>query len=179
MSTAASHPPTGSADRDFVITRTFDAPRGRVFQAWTDPEHMKHWWGPRGFTSPICKLDLRPGGSMHYCLRSPDGHEMWGKFVFREVVVPERLIYINSFSDAEGGITRHPMSPTWPLELLTTVTFEEHEGKTTLTVRWGLLPSATEPERKTFGEGHSSMQQGWTGTLDQLAGYLAQPKTTP
>jgi len=136
---------------------------------------MKHWWGPKGFTSPVCKLDLRPGGTMHYCMRSPDGHEMWGKFSFREVVAPERLVYINSFSDAQGGLTRHPMSPTWPLELLTTVLFEEQGGRTTVTIRWGLLPSATEPERKTFNDGHSSMQQGWTGTLDQLRAYLEAP----
>ena len=172
MSTTTDHPTKESTDCDFVIARTFDAPRDLVFKAWTEPERMKHWWGPKGFTSPACKLDLRPGGMMHYCMRSPDGREMWGKFAYREVVVPERLVYINSFSDAEGGLTRHPMSPTWPLELLTTATFEEHSGKTTLTIRWGLLPSATEPERKTFNEGHSSMQQGWTGTLDQLTAYL-------
>lgn len=173
----ATEPAPQTTDRDFVISRTFDAPRDFVFQAWTEPERMKHWWGPRGFTSPICNLDLRPGGSMHYCLRSPEGREMWGKFAFREVVPPERLVYINSFSDAQGGITRHPMSPTWPLELLSTILFEAAgPAKTTLTIRWGLLPSATAPERRTFNEGHSSMQQGWTGTLDQLTAYLAAAK---
>jgi uncharacterized protein YndB with AHSA1/START domain len=168
----ATEPALQTADRDFVITRTFDAPRDLVFKAWTEPERMKQWWGPCGFTSTTCNLDLRPGGSMHYCLRSPEGREMWGRFAFREITTPERLVYVGSFSDAQGGLTRHPMSPTWPLELLSTITLEEQDGKTKLTIRWGLLPSATAPERKTFNEGHSSMQQGWTGTLDQLTAYL-------
>jgi len=173
MTTVIDAPPKESTDRDFVISRTFDVPRDRVFQAWTEPERMKDWWGPKGFTSPSCALDLRPGGSMHYCMRSPDGREMWGKFVYREVTPPVRLVYVNSFSDAQGGLTRHPMNPTWPLELLSTITFDEQGGKTILTIRWGVMPSATDDERKTFHEGHTSMQKGWTGTLDQLEAYLA------
>jgi len=174
MTTTTTPSTPANTDLDFVISRTFAAPRALVYQYWTDPEHMKHWWGPRGFTSPVCKLDLRPGGNMHYCMRSADGREMWGKFSYREVVAPERLVYINAFSNAEGGLTRHPMNPNWPLELLSTITFDEHGGKTTLTIRWGLLPTAAAEERKTFNEGHASMQQGWTGTLDQLTAYLAE-----
>ena len=166
---------TECPDRDFVISRTFDAPRDLVYRCWSDPAYMQHWWGPKGYTAPVCKLDLRPGGSMHYCLRSPEGHEMWGRFVYREVTAPLRLVFVDSFSNAEGGIVRHPMSPTWPLELLSTITFEDAGlGKTKLTVRWGVLPAATLEERKTFNEGHGSMTQGWTGTLDQLTAYLAE-----
>src|SRR5467141_4449519 len=83
------------------------------WKAFTDPEHMKHWWGPKGFTVRITKMDFRPGGTYHYCMRSPDGRDMWGKFVYREIVAPERIVFINSFSDENGGLTRHPMSPTW------------------------------------------------------------------
>jgi len=165
---------TEVADNDFVISRTFAAQRELVFQVWTDPEHMKHWWGPKGFTSPVCNMDLRPGGGMHYCLRSADGQEIWGKFVYREVAAPGRLVLVDGFSNAAGEIVRHPMSPTWPLELLTTITFDDEGGRTKLTVRWGPLPSATEEERKTFNESRASMQQGWTGTLDQLTDYLAE-----
>jgi uncharacterized protein YndB with AHSA1/START domain len=158
--------------REFVISRAFDAPRELVWNAWTDPERLKHWWGPKGFTVLSCKLDLRPGGVMHYCLRTPTGQDMWGKFVYREIVKPERLVFVSSFSDAQGGMTRHPGNPTWPLDTLSTVTFTENPGRTTLTVRW--VPfNATEEERKTFESGHASMQQGWTGTLDQLTDYLA------
>lgn len=159
--------------QEIIITRTFDAPRELVWKAWTDPERMKHWWGPKGFTVRVAKMDFRSGGVYHYCLRSPDGHDMWGRFVYREIVKPERIVWVNSFSDEQGGLSRHPMHTAWPLEMLSTVTFAEQGGKTTLTVQW--IPiNATDEERKTFEDGRGSMQQGWTGTLDQLAGYLAK-----
>lgn len=159
--------------RDFVISRTFDAPRELVWKAFTDPEHMKNWWGPKGFSVRAAKMDFRPGGSYHYCMRSPDGHDMWGKFVYREIVAPERIVFLNSFSDENGGLTRHPMSPTWPLEMLSTFAFTEKDSKTTLTIRWSPF-NATEVESKTFDEGRQGMTVGWTGTLDQLEKYLAE-----
>ncbi len=131
------------------------------------------WFGPKGFKMPVAKMDFRPGGIFHYCLRSPDGHEMWGKFVYREIVAPERIVLVNSFSDEAGGLTRHPMSPTWPLEMLSTFTLAEQEGGTTATVRWVPI-NATEEERKTFDAAHEGMKQGWTGTFDQLAAYLVK-----
>jgi len=157
--------------REFAITRSFDAPRAQIWKAWTDPDHMR-WWGPKGMTVPHCEMDLRPGGTYHYCLRTPDGHDMWGKWVFREITAPERLVFVNSFSDAEGGLTRHPLSPTWPLEMLSTLTLTEQAGQTTLTLQW-IPENATEAERETFAAGHDSMRQGWTGTLDKLAEHLA------
>jgi len=136
-------------------------------------ERLKQWWGPKGFTVSHCTLDLRPGGLMHYCLRSSDGHDMWGRFVYREIAKPERLVWVNSFSDEKGGVTRHPMSPGWPRELLTTVSFAEQKGGTLVTVQW--IPiDATEEERRTFDAGRDSMQQGWTGTFEQLEQYLAR-----
>ncbi len=161
------------SEHEFVLTRVFDAPRELIWKAFTDPEHMKHWWGPKGFTVRITKMDFRPGGTYHYCMRSPDGRDMWGKFVYREIVAPERIVFINSFSDEKGGLTRHPMSPTWPLEMLSTFTFAENDGKTTFTIKWA-PHNATETERKTFDDGRKGMQQGWGGTLDQLADYLAK-----
>jgi len=155
----------------FVISRVFDAPREMVWKAFTDPGHMKHWWGPKGCTVQAAKMDLRPGGSYHYCMRTPDGRDMWGKFVYREIIAPERIVLINSFSDENGGLTRHPMSPTWPLEMLSVFTFAEDQGKTMLTIQWSPW-NAKEEERKTFDQGRSSMQQGWGGTLDQLGEYL-------
>lgn len=157
---------------EFVISRAFDVPREFMFKVWTDPEHMKRWWGPKGFRVVSYKMDLRPGGVYHYCIRSPDGHDMWGKFVYREIVKPERIVFVNSFSDEKGDTTRHPMSPTWPLEMLSTITFTEQAGGTTVTVRWAPL-NATEEERKTFEAEFESMQKGWTGTMDQLTEYLA------
>jgi uncharacterized protein YndB with AHSA1/START domain len=161
------------SEHEFVVTRVFDAPRRIVFDAWTKPEHLTHWWGPISFTMRDCKVDLRPGGVFQYGMQSPAGHEMWGKFVYREIVAPERLVFVVSFTDEAGNLTRHPMSPEWPLEVLSTLTFSEVEGRTTLTMR-AVPISATETERKTFEAGHGSMQQGWAGTLNQLADYLAK-----
>jgi len=106
-------------------------------------------------------------------LRAPDGSDMWGRFAYREIVKPERLVWINSFSDKDGGTTVHPMSPDWPRELLTKVSFVEQGGKTTVTVQWTPVDASTEVERKTFEDGRGSMQQGWTGTFEQLELYLA------
>lgn len=106
-------------------------------------------------------------------MRSPDGRDMWDKFVYREIVKPERIVFISSFSDEEGNITRHPLSSTWPLEVLSIVTFSEHEGKTTVTLV-GQPLNATDEERKTFNAGFQGMQQGFKGTFDQLADYLAR-----
>ena len=156
---------------EFVISRTFDAPRRLVWAAWTDEGALVRWFGPKGVTTVAASVDLRPGGVMHYGLRSPDGVEFWGRFVYREVVPPERLVMVNSFSDASGGVTRHPWDPQWPLELLTTVTLDERDGKTTVTVRWSPI-DPTDAERAKFDGSHDSMRGGWTGTFERLAEYL-------
>jgi len=157
-----------------VIARTFNAPRELVWKAWTERKRLMKWFGPKGFTMPAAKLDLRPGGVFHYCLVSPEGKEMWGKFVYREVVEPERIVLVNSFSNEEGGLTRHPFHATWPLEMLSAATFgEDEEGRTTITLEWSPL-NATEADRETFDESHEGMKQGWRGTFDQLADYLAK-----
>ena len=156
----------------FSISRTFDAPRDLVWKAVTESERLTHWWGPKGFTMLKCKVDLRPGGEFLYAMRSPDGHEMWGKWVYREIVPPERLTTVVSFTDAQGRLLRHPMSPTWPLEVLNTMSLSEHEGKTTMTIS-GYPINATDEERQTYNAGRGSMKQGFTGTLDQLDAYLA------
>jgi len=158
----------------FVISRVFDAPRERVWQAWTEVEQMKQWWGPKGFTVTHCKLDLRPGGKGHYCLRAPDGSEMWGRFVYREIVAPERLVWINSFSDKDGGLTSHPMSPNWPREMHSTASFKDLGGRTEVTIEWIPVDGSTELEIGTFDKGRDSMKGGWTGTMEQLIAYLAK-----
>lgn len=167
---------TAQTAKDFVMSRVFDAPRDLLWKCFTDPERMKHWWGPKGFTVIASKMDLRVGGTYHYGMKTPDGKTMWGKFVYREITPPERLVFINSFSDETGGLTRHPMAPTWPLQMLSTFTFEEQPGgKSKFTVRWSPY-EATEEERKTFDAGHDSMKGGWGGTMDQLEAYLAKAK---
>jgi uncharacterized protein YndB with AHSA1/START domain len=161
-------------NQPFVISRVFDAPRDVVWKSWTEPERLKKWWGPAGFTVHTCKVDLRPGGMFHYGMKAPDGSDMWGKLIYREIAKPEKLVFIVCFSDEKGGVTRHPMSASWPLETLSTVIFEAQGGKTKVTVRWIPGESSTEIERKTFDEGRDGMKQGWTGTMDQFAAYLAK-----
>jgi uncharacterized protein YndB with AHSA1/START domain len=159
--------------QEFVISRTFDAPRELVWKMFTDVKHMKEWWGPKGVTIAKSEMDLRPGGIFHYAMRTADGQTMWGKMAYREITPPSRIVFVNSFSDEAGGVTRHPMAPTWPLEMLSVFTFEEEGDKTKFTVKWTPL-NATEEERATFAEGHASMQQGWGGTLDKLVAYLTK-----
>lgn len=163
-----------SETADFVISRSFDAPRGIVWQCFTEPERMKEWWGPKGSTIVASKMDFRVDGTYLGAMRAPDGRVMWAKFVYREISSPERLVWVHSFSDENGGLTRHPLSPTWPLEMLTTVTFEEAPGnKTKLQLRWSPL-NATAEEQATFAAAHDGMQGGWGGTFERLDGYLKQ-----
>jgi uncharacterized protein YndB with AHSA1/START domain/uncharacterized glyoxalase superfamily protein PhnB len=162
----------------FTTSRIFDAPRDLVWAAWTDAKHLMHWFGPKGFEVTTCDLDLRPGGVFHYALRGPDGKTMWGKWIFREIQPPRELVVAVSFSDERGGVTRHPLAQSWPLTTLSVMTFEEvGHNKTKITLRWTPL-NPTEEERKTFAAGIEGMKQGWGGTMDQLAGYLAKAQSS-
>jgi uncharacterized protein YndB with AHSA1/START domain len=170
---AAGSSSTGeSVDRELVITRVFDAPRDLVWKAFTEPDRLTHWWGPKGFTTHVLKLELRPGGVFFYSQKTPDGREMFGKWVYREIIAPERLVIVSSFTDERGNPVRHPLSPNWPLEMLGTSTFTENQERTTLTIRTKPI-NASESERKTFYDGESSMEQGFAGTFDRLDEYLA------
>jgi uncharacterized protein YndB with AHSA1/START domain len=160
--------------KPFVISRVFDAPRERVWAAWTEVERLKQWFSPKGFTVLTAKMDFRVGGTYHSGLRMPDGKEMWGKWTFREIKAPERLVWINAFSDKDGGLGVHPLNPDWPRQMLTTVSLEAQGAKTQVTIEWIPVEGSTEVERKTFDGGRQSMTMGWTGTLEQLTAYLDQ-----
>lgn len=159
------HPP-------FILTRRFDAPREQVFAAFTQLQHLSRWMSPVG-TEPVGgSLDLRPGGTYHYGMKMPNGAVMWGKWTFREIVAPERLVVVVQFSDEAGGVTRHPMAASWPLHTLSTTTLADDGGKTLMTLNWQALDASPE-EQATFDGAHAGMAQGWGGTMDQLATYLA------
>ena len=161
---------------DFVISRVFDAPRELVWKCFTDPERMKEWWGPKGVTVVHSKMDLHVGGTYHYAMKQPDGSVMWGRQVYREITPPERLVLINSFSDENGGLSRHPMAPAWPIETYSVFTFEEQpDGKTKFTVTWR-PHNPTAEEQATFDAGHDSMRKGWGGTLEMLGAYLPKAR---
>ncbi|WGG46556.1 SRPBCC domain-containing protein [Rossellomorea sp. DA94] len=97
-------------NRVLVLERIFDAPRDLVFSMFKEPEHLKAWWGPRGWELPVCRVDFRPGGVWHYCMKCVDsnqgqfyGMESWGKGVYKEIIEPEKIVYVDAFSDAEGN----------------------------------------------------------------------------
>jgi uncharacterized protein YndB with AHSA1/START domain len=158
----------------FILGRSFAAPRALVWRCFTEAGHLARWWGPKGCSVEVRRLDLRPGGTFHYSMRFGAAPPMWGRFVFREIDPPEQLVFVNSFSDPEGGLTRAPFDGTWPLEMLSTISFaEEADGGTRVTVRWEPI-EPSEAERATFEAGRSSMTQGWTGSFDVLEAYLAE-----
>jgi uncharacterized protein YndB with AHSA1/START domain len=150
------------ADRQLVIERVFDAPRERVFEAWTRPEHVVNWWGPKGWTLPVCEMDVRPGGVWLYCMRGPKGEESWGRAVYREIEPPARLVYSDAFAEPDGS----PV-PGMP-EMLITVTFVEHNGQTTLTNSTH-FPTPEDLE-STLALG---VVRGLSETWDRLEAHLA------
>jgi uncharacterized protein YndB with AHSA1/START domain len=144
-----------------------------VWDCFTGADHMQQWWGPKGSTIVASKMDFRVGGTYHGAMRDGSGRVMWAKFVYREIVALERLVWVHSFSDEAGGLTRHPLSAAWPLEMLTTVTFEDAPGgKTKVTLRWSPI-NATAQEQQTFDAARDGMTQGWSGTFERLDAYLA------
>lgn len=164
--TEGSNAPTTSEGALF-IERIFDAPRELVWTAWTEPERMMRWWGPKGFTSPHCEIDLRVGGKWFNCMRSPEGQDIWGTGVYREIVPLERIVCTDSFADTEGNpvpATHYGMPGDIPLEMLVTVTFEDLGGKTKMTLRHEGLPA---------GEMREGAGTGWNESFDKLAESLA------
>jgi len=112
--TAQSNPVQSPAPKPFTIKRTFDAPRDVVFEAWTELEGIKNWMGPKGVSVIKATQDFRPGGKLHYLMRTQDGKEMWGKWTYREIVMPERVVAVVAFSD-ERPATKFCRTPWRPI----------------------------------------------------------------
>ena len=154
-----------ATEKELVITRIFDAPRELVWKAWTDPEHLMRWWGPKDFTSPSCKMDFRVGGKFIFCMRSKNGNNIWSTGIYKEIIPYERIIFTDCFADEKGNVvpaTHYGMSGDIPLEMKITITFEEYEGKTKMTVKHAGLPA---------GE-FEGANIGWNESLDKLADTL-------
>lgn len=145
-----------------TMTRFYAAPRELLFRMWTDASHFVNWFGPRGGSVPHCTVDLRPGGSMLFCIEVPkrddsfSGERVWGKWVFREVVEPERIVFGGCFSDENGNIVERP---GFARETVISVFFEEHDGGTKITLRHELEVEQGEID-------------GWTECFDRLGEYL-------
>lgn len=158
---------TEAARDELVLTRVFDAPRELVFRAWTEPEHLAEWWGPKGFTNPVCEADPRPGGEWRICMRAPDGTDYWCGGVYREVAPPERYVATDCFLDEDGAVVdpieHYGMPEGTPAEMLMTVTFEEVEEGTKVTVHQ-TMPTGTAHEAGAY--------EGWSQSFDKLEAYL-------
>jgi uncharacterized protein YndB with AHSA1/START domain len=144
------------SELELVITRVFDAPRALVFRAWTEPSHLMQWWGPRGFTLPSCTVELRPGGVYAFQMRGADG-DRWTRGTFTDVREPELLAWTGSWVDEQG-------KPTSPITKVT-VTFEDQQGKTRVTLRQVGFESAA---------ARDSHRGGWGSSMDRLAEMLAK-----
>src|SRR5580658_6376786 len=150
--------------QEFVITRDFAAPRDLVFRAWTDPELLAQWWGPRGFTNPVCQWKARPGQTIHVVMRAPNGTDYRMGGVFREIVAPERLVFTAGALDENGKML---------FEFLHTVTFAEQNGKTILTLVARVIKTTAEANKYIGG-----FEAGMTQSLERLAEALT-PKSGP
>jgi len=149
-------------ERQVEVSRTFDAPLELLWKAWTEPEHFMKWYGPKGFTSPTCEIDLRVGGRHLFNMLSPDGMQMYTTGSYKEVVPMERLVYSDSYSDAEGNVTS-PAKIGMPETMDVTVTFVHADGKTTVTV-----------SHAGHGAGAEHAGMGWTQAFEKLAAVLAE-----
>lgn len=148
--------------REFLVERIFNAPRALVWEVWTQAQHLAHWWGPTGWTVPVCTVDFRPGGVWHYCMKSPTGEEAWGKGVYQEIVAPDYFIYKDAFSDAEGNI--NPELPVMTIK----VVFSEENGRTKVTSTTIFASEADLQATIQMG-----MEEGFNQTLARLDDYLA------
>ena len=151
------------SDQEILITRTFDAPRELVWQMWTKAEHLQHWWGPEGWTLPVCEVDFRPGGTWLYCMQGPDGMQSCGKATYLEIEAPERIVYEDAFVDADGNVFEEmPVGHSL-------LKFVEEGGKTTVmnTVRY---PTKTDRDKVI----EMGMEAGIDQTFNRLEVYLAQ-----
>jgi len=157
---------TARTKPEFRIERVFDAPRERVWAAWTDPAKLARWFGPKGCTFEVLSCDVRPGGACH--ARFEHGSTVYfGKFVYREVTAPERLVYEHGFADPEGNFAASPFGGEWPLRLHTVVQFEDRGDKTHMLLTWTPL-DASAAEEAAFAENMDSMTGGWSGSFDVL-----------
>lgn len=163
----------GSSKKEvFVINRTFNTSIETMYEMWTNPEHFSKWLAPTGFNMTFIRSDIRPGGSTFYYMDGA-GPKMYGRANYLEMKKPSRLKYTQEFCDEKENLSRHPMAPTWPATMMTTVDFvAESSNETRVTITWEVVGNYTQEELNTFIAGKAGMTQGWTGSFDKLETYL-------
>jgi uncharacterized protein YndB with AHSA1/START domain len=152
----------------FVIHRTFHGTVDKMFDMWTNPEHLARWLPPTGFRMEYVRADIRKGGSSVWMMT--DGHiKMYGRAEYLEISRPERLVYTQQFVDENGNVSRHPKAPLWPEKMLTTIAFAQEDAEhVRVAIAWEPYGKATAEEIKTFRDAKPGMMTGWTGSLDKL-----------
>ena len=156
------------ARKELTITHIFNTPREVVWKAWTDPEEFTKWWGPKEFTTPIIKIDLKMGGNHFNCMQAPDGEKFCSIGTYQEIDPPNKLVVTDSFADEDGNIvpsTYYGLGEGFPMEMLLKVYFEEQDGKTKLTLRHSNIDNISESDL-------NDMRQGWIESLEKLDEYL-------
>jgi uncharacterized protein YndB with AHSA1/START domain len=162
--------------QQFIINRSFDAPREAVYDMWTKPEHFARWLPPTGFEMEFLQADVRPGGGAFFRMyAAAGGMEMYGRCEYLAMYRPERVVYSQQFADEHGKVSRHPAAPLWPETMLTTVVLtEEGPDKTRVTVVWEPYGAAMAEEVATFVNERGGMTRGWTGSFDKLEALLME-----
>ena len=156
----------------FVIEREFaGVSRRRLWQAWSEAGQLQRWWGPKGCRIAVEQFDFRPGGFFHYAMHFGGAPPMWGRFLYREIAAPDRIVWLNSFANARCGIARAPFSEACPLEIENVVTFSERAGAARVVLQAGPF-GAEDDELAYFDELRPSLEQGYGGTFEQLAAHL-------
>lgn len=156
-----SHPAGHDTIAEVTLSRAIAAPRGRVWRAWTEAEQLARWWGPNGFTTPVCAVDVRPGGALHIVMRSPDGAEYAMKGVYTDIVPLTRLVYDFQAFDADGHVA---------IDGHTIVTFSDDQGGTQLVIHSRATALVAHARRMLDG-----MEPGWMQTIDRLARFMTAP----
>lgn len=170
----AEHLAKASGKEQFVINRSFDAPIDVMFEMWTNPEHIAQWLPPTGFTMEFLQSKTEAEGKTFYYMTNSKGVEMYGRKQMLEMQAPDRLVYTQQFCDKDENISRHPLAPTWPETMLTTVQLtEEGPDRTRVTVTWETYGDVTKEELEVFIQSRVGMTMGWTGSFDKLDAYLA------
>ena len=155
-----------------ILTREFNAPRQLVFDAWTQPEHLKNWQFPqKGFICEYVTADIKPGGASLHKMITPNGHEMWLLTKYEEINPPESLVFRQYDSNEAGDILPNTHMPNWPKEMRATVKLEEVDGKTKMQFIWEPIDPSKE-EAEAFAAARSQLGNGWGGGFDQLTTYL-------
>lgn len=158
-------------ENELIITRVFDAPRQILFEAFTNPVHLKNWWAPKGFSTTFCSVDLKIGGLFRYCMTSPDGNDFWGRGIYKEINKPNLIVYSDCFTDKDGNPvppSHYGMQLTTIQESIVEITFEEVMQSTKVTLKYSRMTE--------LGQEREMAEQGWNDMLDALENFIVKMK---